>query len=176
MPQLAVPRLPDAAPPDPIDAALTPAAHSGPRILLIEDDALQRRGLLRLLGSEGVTTHAVDCAEAGLQAVATQPPYDLIITDLALGGLSGVDLARRLRQPMLVSYSGCDAEPPFFDVTLRKPAVGSLLQLIGARRFSVAVVQMPEGGYLARCHETSWRCYGRTAQESLQLLAQILTA
>ena len=132
--------------------------------------------MLRLFDGEGIAAHHVDCAEAGLQAVATQPPYDVIVSDLGLGRLSGVDLARRLRQPLLPAYSGYDAQPPWFDAVVCKPAIGPLLELFGARRLSIVLVQTPEGGYLARCHETASRCHGRTPQETLHLLARILPA
>lgn len=181
MPKLPATRLPsvpdDLAPPAAAPRARAALRRGGLRVLLIEDDALQLRALLRLLGSEGVAAHHVDSAEAGLAAIATQPPYDVIISDQGLGGrLGGADLARRLRQPLLVCYSGYDDQPPWFDAALCKPAVGALLQLLGARRLSIALVQAPEGGYHGRCHESAARSYGRTPREALHLLADLLPA
>lgn len=173
MPQLAGNRLPQPSPDPPAPA---PSGDRRPRVLLVEDDPLQRLGLLRLLDVHGITAHHVDTAEAGLHAVATQEPYDVIVSDLALGRLSGADRARRLRQPLLIAYSGYDTLPPWFDAGLVKPAVGALLQTFGARRLSIVLTETVEGGYLARCHETDTRCYGRSPPEVLQMLARALPA
>ena len=73
-----------------------------PRVLVIEDDPLQARGLLRLLQSHGALCHAVESAEAAFLALGTLPPFDLILSDLQLPGASGAALAERLRRPLLV--------------------------------------------------------------------------
>ncbi|HZP93212.1 MAG TPA: response regulator [Burkholderiales bacterium] len=66
------------------------------RFLVVEDDRLLADGLSRSLGKSG---HAVDvvsdgaAADAALSAVA----YDLVILDLQLPRLSGLDVLRRYR-------------------------------------------------------------------------------
>ena len=66
------------------------------RILLVEDDQLLADALCRALVQ---SAHAVDVATTGEQAdnaLALQS-YDLVILDIGLPGLSGLDVLRRLR-------------------------------------------------------------------------------
>ncbi len=66
------------------------------RILLVEDDETLADALCRALVQ---SAHAVDAATTGEQAdsaLATQA-YDLVILDIGLPGLNGLDVLRRLR-------------------------------------------------------------------------------
>jgi DNA-binding NarL/FixJ family response regulator len=67
-------------------------------ILLIDDHAIVRGGLRRLL--EGRAGHTVEEAAEGLDALARVKAarFDLIILDLNLPGLGGLELLRRLIQ------------------------------------------------------------------------------
>ncbi|HMB52077.1 MAG TPA: sigma-54 dependent transcriptional regulator, partial [Thermoanaerobaculia bacterium] len=68
-----------------------------PRILLVEDDPKVRADVQFLLDGEGYETLAVDDAEAGEATLARlDPPADLLLVDVRLPGISGVDLVRRL--------------------------------------------------------------------------------
>jgi DNA-binding NtrC family response regulator len=67
------------------------------RLLLVEDEAAIRLALSGLLRRQG---YEVDLAESGERAIATlrERPYDLVLTDLALGpGPSGMDVLRAAR-------------------------------------------------------------------------------
>jgi DNA-binding response OmpR family regulator len=66
------------------------------RILLAEDDAIIADGLVRALRKAG---YAVDHVASGLDADTALLPkmYDLLILDLGLPKLSGIDVLRRLR-------------------------------------------------------------------------------
>lgn len=65
------------------------------RILLIDDDALVRGVLGRTLARLGCDVAVVASPHEGL-ARATSEAFDAVITDLALPGLDGIALARRL--------------------------------------------------------------------------------
>lgn len=69
----------------------------GYRILVVDDEPFLRRILTYLLTGAG---HQVECAADGEEAWArlagTDLP-DLLITDLMMPGLSGIDLVRKLR-------------------------------------------------------------------------------
>jgi two-component system response regulator PhoP len=66
------------------------------RVLLIEDDAALRLGLARQLEADGYRVdHAADGAEGLFQA--QEYPVDLVIVDLGLPRLSGIDIVKRLR-------------------------------------------------------------------------------
>ena len=68
-----------------------------PRILIIDDDDAVRESLGRMLRSAG---HAVETAadgEEGLTA-ARGNAYDVILSDMRMPGLSGMDVLQRLRE------------------------------------------------------------------------------
>jgi two-component system, OmpR family, response regulator len=66
------------------------------RLLVVEDDPVIADGLLRSLRTTG---HAVDHASDGTTAdeALAQYPYDLVILDLGLPRLDGMEVLRRLR-------------------------------------------------------------------------------
>jgi two-component system, cell cycle response regulator CpdR len=72
------------------------------RILLAEDDDQLRAFLARGLRRAG---HAVDAVGDGEAALARSPsaPYDLLVADVVMPGIDGVELARRMaaHQPTL---------------------------------------------------------------------------
>lgn len=64
-------------------------------ILLIEDDPSTASALAKVLQDEGYAVTVAPRGDQGLE-VARQRPCDLVITDLRLPGLSGMDLISRL--------------------------------------------------------------------------------
>ncbi|MBK5915227.1 response regulator transcription factor [Rhodocyclus purpureus] len=66
------------------------------RILLAEDDQIISDGLSRSLRQSG---YAVDCAFSGVDAdtALLTNGYDLVILDIGLGRMSGLEVLRRLR-------------------------------------------------------------------------------
>jgi len=72
---------------------------SAPRhnVVVIEDDPQIRRFLRTLLPAEGFDVHEAETGERGLVEAATHKP-DLVILDLGLPDLDGVEVVRRLRE------------------------------------------------------------------------------
>jgi len=66
------------------------------RILVIDDEPAIRKGLSYLLPRAEFEVEAVATAEDGL-AAARREAFDLIVLDLALPDLSGIEVCRRLR-------------------------------------------------------------------------------
>jgi two-component system, OmpR family, response regulator len=66
------------------------------RILLVEDEPKLARLLQRGLGEEGITT---DVAETGADGIwlAGERPYDVLVLDLMLPDVDGVEVCRRVR-------------------------------------------------------------------------------
>ena len=68
----------------------------GESILIVDDDLSLREFLGILLARDGYAVRAAASAEAALQAVAAEWP-DLVLTDLNMPGMSGLDLLRELK-------------------------------------------------------------------------------
>jgi DNA-binding response OmpR family regulator len=88
--------------------------RSGARILVVDDESRILGFVGRALRAEGFTA---DAASDGVTAVrmATASAYDLVILDLAIPGLSGVEalqelIARRPQQPVLVLSARDDVD------------------------------------------------------------------
>lgn len=69
----------------------------GIRILVVDDEATIRALLKCAVAAPGVQLFDADCAEKALEAAAQNAPFDLVITDVMMPGIDGVELANRLR-------------------------------------------------------------------------------
>ncbi len=74
------------------------ALPSGLRILIVDDHAVVREGLARILGGTG-EGWTVGEASSGFQALEwlRRERADLVIVDLSMPGMSGLELIRRIR-------------------------------------------------------------------------------
>lgn len=84
------------------------------RVLVVDDDHDSAIGLAMLLQADG---HLVRTAADGSAALAEASSFapELVILDLALGDMSGYELAKELRRrlgdrPVLVALTGFDGE------------------------------------------------------------------
>src|SRR3954469_2632080 len=73
---------------------------SDPAVLLVDDDPRILRMLQRTLGAEGYAVSAVSDGGAALASVERSLP-DLIVLDVAMPGLDGLAVTRRLRAKRL---------------------------------------------------------------------------
>jgi two-component system cell cycle sensor histidine kinase/response regulator CckA len=67
------------------------------RILIVDDEATIRALLKCAVAAPGVALFEADCAEQALDSARGNAPFDLVITDVLMPGMDGVDLAARLR-------------------------------------------------------------------------------
>ena len=96
------------------------SADSSPnpiRLLIVEDDEHLAKGLCRNLDLEGFATSSVGSGEAALAALdESSPPPDLLVLDIMLPGINGLEVCRRLREggnaiPILfLTARGSDAD------------------------------------------------------------------
>jgi two-component system response regulator FlrC len=70
------------------------------RILVVDDEPAMRAGLLEVLGRGGFAVETAATAEDALARLGDgrAPAVDLLVTDLKLPGMSGLDLVREARQ------------------------------------------------------------------------------
>jgi DNA-binding response OmpR family regulator len=67
------------------------------KILVVEDEPVLRDGLVELLSRAGHRVESVGDGNSALGAGA-DPAFDLVLLDLVLPGLDGIDVCRRLRE------------------------------------------------------------------------------
>jgi CheY-like chemotaxis protein len=68
-----------------------------PRVLLVEDDDSYRATLSRWLAQEYDVVTACDGVE-GLERAAESPPPNVVVTDVAMPRLDGLEMVRRMKQ------------------------------------------------------------------------------
>ncbi|MGH8192567.1 MAG: response regulator [Rhodanobacteraceae bacterium] len=72
---------------------MDPTDHASVHVLLVEDEALLREFATENLREEGFDVHAVADGEAGLAALESDAPFDVLLSDIRLPGMSGYELA-----------------------------------------------------------------------------------
>jgi two-component system response regulator AtoC len=69
----------------------------GSRLLIVEDEDTFSSSLQRVLAREGYQVDVAGSSESALQLLGNST-YDLIISDIILPGLSGIDLLKSFRE------------------------------------------------------------------------------
>ena len=66
------------------------------RVLVIDDDAAVRESMRRMLSQAGFTVRVAETGEEGFE-LARDGAFDVVLSDMRLPGLSGLDVLRQLR-------------------------------------------------------------------------------
>lgn len=89
---------------------------AGGRILVVDDNDLNRDMLSRRLARRGYKVEAVEDGERALAAIDAQP-FDLVLLDWMMPGLSGLDVLHRIRErfsgielPVIMATAKTEAE------------------------------------------------------------------
>ena len=88
---------PGSPPTSPGPAAAPPHIRPDPHVLVVEDEPRLRELLLRALAGWGFDAQAVRSGEEALRSADARPP-EVVVLDLNLPGIDGLDLLRRLRE------------------------------------------------------------------------------
>jgi PAS domain S-box-containing protein len=139
--------LPVTTPPAAVAIPLAPLENR--RVLIVDDNAINRRLVCELAVKWGLRPTAAESGAAALALVREGRVFDLAVLDRQMPDLDGIMLARELRRlpataalPMLLlsSIRGYDltSEPGLFQASLTKPVkppqlLKALAQLVGAR-------------------------------------------
>lgn len=124
------------------------------RILIVDDHALVREGLARILESAEPPARVAQ-AGSGDEALAwlAGHPADLLITDLTMPGLSGFELVRRVRQDhpgLRVVVLSMHAEQPYVMRAIKAGANAYVTKDQASNELLTAVVSVMHGnGYLS---------------------------
>lgn len=78
------------------------AEYAGTRVLLVEDEPVNQEVSVCLLEDAGLRVDVADTGEAAVE-MACRSPYALILMDMQLPGISGVEATRRIRADSLNS-------------------------------------------------------------------------
>jgi CheY-like chemotaxis protein len=103
------------------------------RILVVDDQAVVADAITAILEMDGHTTEAVSSAFAALDKYE-RDRYDLIVTDCSMPGMTGLELAEKIKaqdsaQPiLLLSGSPPPGSPRNIDCVMRKPFSGGGLR------------------------------------------------
>jgi len=91
-------RLPTAAPEPEAAVEATPniERHRGGRVLVVEDETHVREVTMRLLQRAGYEVLTAPDAETALGMMGSSGPFDLVLTDSAMPGMRGEDLAAEI--------------------------------------------------------------------------------
>jgi class 3 adenylate cyclase len=92
------PVLEPAAPPAPVAPPAAASPEPGTvRLLVVDDNELNRDMLSRRLGGRGFAVEVAEDGERGLARIEGQT-FDLVLLDVMMPGLSGIDVLRRVRE------------------------------------------------------------------------------
>ena len=81
-----------------LNATLTVGAITSKSILVVDDDRVVAKALNRLLSFESHQVESVGDGEAAIARYDDGGRYDLVITDYAMPGIDGLELARLIKE------------------------------------------------------------------------------
>ena len=127
---------------DPVIVSRTVQLGNG-RILLAEDEASVRSSCTRILTRAGYTVVAAADGPAALDCLITDPqPFDLLLSDVVMPGMSGSELARRVKEQqsdIAVLFMSGYADDMVVHHDVAASAVTCLSKPFSARELSDAV-------------------------------------
>jgi PAS domain S-box-containing protein len=83
----------------PADIELSRQSHARPlRVLLVDDDILVSMGAADMLLDLGHTVTEAQSGSQALKLLESDSPFDVVVTDFAMPGMNGFELAQRIKE------------------------------------------------------------------------------
>jgi DNA-binding NarL/FixJ family response regulator len=121
------------------------------KILIVDDHPIVRRGIMEILGEDFGAETVLDEAASGAEALSKflQDSYDLVLLDISLQDMSGLDLLQRLkreksRTPVLILTLHPEEHYAFH--SLKAGADGYLTKMSAPEELVIAVKRILSGG------------------------------
>jgi DNA-binding NarL/FixJ family response regulator len=119
------------------------------KVLLVDDHAVVRRGMRAILEAKGnIACVEAGCAEDALQLLDSGVPLDVVLLDISLPGMSGLDALAEIRQrrPQLaVLLISMFPEEQYATRALRLGAAGYLCKSSSPSEIERAVLSVSHG-------------------------------
>jgi len=80
-----------------IDSPKVPRHDAAFRVLLVDDEQSILSSLKRLLRREGYEIHTADSGVEALRVINEREPFDLVMSDFRMPGMTGAELLRKVR-------------------------------------------------------------------------------
>jgi PAS domain S-box-containing protein len=120
---------------EPARATMDPHTEQKSNILVVDDDRSVLRSTIRMLRFLGFAAAPADSAKEALRKIASEPGIDLVLADVAMPEMSGVELAGAIHETrptlpviLVTGYRDLDALQEFGESrTLQKPYTESEL-------------------------------------------------
>jgi PAS domain S-box-containing protein len=144
--------LPIVARPDAVGDAAPPAtvqAHPAGRALVVEDEESLRHLLARFLAEMGIDTTLTASGEEAIRLVEGGERFDLLVTDVMMPGINGIEMAVRLRGLdeglAVVVISGYPDDPGTTEF-VRRPRTRFMEKPFGRQAFDTTVGELLREG------------------------------
>ena len=69
-----------------------------PRVLVVDDDEMQRESLAAVLVADGIAVTQCERAADALELIRSQLPFDLVVSDIVMPGMGGLEFCTRARE------------------------------------------------------------------------------
>jgi CheY-like chemotaxis protein len=112
--------------PEPSDALLRAGEARSFRVLVVDDDAMVASGTAAMIEDLGHSVIQAESASRALEHLSTGPKIDLVITDYAMPGMTGGELAAEINRvrpglPVVIATGYSDAPEEMGLPRLNKP-------------------------------------------------------
>jgi len=147
-----------------------------PRLLLADDHTLLLEGIRLMLEPEFELVGSVEDGQSLLTAAKTLKP-DVILLDISMPALNGIDAARRLRKLLpsaKLIFLTMHADADYVAEAFRAGAMGYLLKRAAASELRIAIREVIKGNHYVSPHvaRNALELLISRRQEVLQLVAE----